>query len=406
MHMNWKKRGISLLCAIGLLLGLLAGCGPANDVTSGVGSTDFPVTINEVTIGQKPEGVAVLSPNLAEVVLALGYEISLKAKTEECTHPDLDVLPNVASDDYEAMKAAGADLALLDEEPTEEQRSAASAAGVTLLAIAPATGREDLARLYSQVGAALNGGVTGYEEGQRRAENTFVTIDDISRVVPATDTPITVCYLLDAEGHAYTGDSLQGKLIESAGLVNAATDSTGNSFPLENLRLANPSYIFCPTGLKEILEQTEGYQELTAVQEGRVYEMDPAWMAYQGDGIKSAVMFMAGTVFPELWETDDPDGTSSASSGSDASSGASSGTSSGAGGTLQWGDEGDEVLRLQMRLQELDYMFVRPTGLYADATEQSVKDFQLINGMIVTGIADPETQALLYSSDAVPRPSS
>ena len=75
-------RGISLLCVLALMVGtLFAGCGPSNDVTSGVGTTDFPVTVNEVTISQKPEGVAVLSANLADVILALNYEAVLKVRT-------------------------------------------------------------------------------------------------------------------------------------------------------------------------------------------------------------------------------------------------------------------------------------------------------------------------------------
>lgn len=63
------------------------------------------------------------------------------------------------------------------------------------------------------------------------------------------------------------------------------------------------------------------------------------------------------------------------------------------------------MLRLQNRLQELGYLFVRPTGLFAEGTEQSVKDFQLLNGMVVTGVADEATLTLLFSDEAVPRTS-
>ena len=114
-------------------------------------------------------------------------------------------------------------------------------------------------------------------------------------------------------------------------------------------------------------------------------------------------------MFPELLE-DTGDGTQSTDSGDDAQSGgdsSSSATSSlpeGApSGELKIGDEGDDVLRLQYRLQELGYLFVPPTGLFAEGTEQCVKDFQLLNGMVVTGVADEATIALLFSDEAVPR---
>lgn len=404
------RRGISLLCVLVLTAGmLLTGCGQTNDVTSGVGTTDFPVTVNEVTIQQKPEGVAVLSDNLADVVLALNYEAVLKARTADCTQSDLEVLPIVEPTDYAAMSGVGATLALVDELPGEEEVSAAASAGVTLLAIEPAKSREDLERLYSQVGAALQGGVTGYEKGGKTAKNVFITIDDVERVIPVSDTPKVSCYLFDAQGHGVTGDMFHSILFSSAGLTNAATDCTGGDFPLENLKLADPSYIFCPTGVKAQLEAAEGYKDLTAVKEGRVYEMDPTWMTCQGRGLIQAVSFMAGTVFPELLE-DTGDGTQSTDSGDDTQSGgdsSSSATSSlpeGApSGELKIGDEGDDVLRLQYRLQELGYLFVPPTGLFAEGTEQCVKDFQLLNGMVVTGVADEATIALLFSDEAVPR---
>ena len=184
-------------------------------------------------------------------------------------------------------------------------------------------------------------------------------------------------------------------------MTNAATDCTNGDFPLENLKLANPSFIFCPTGVKAQLEQTEGYKDLTAVQEGRVYEMDPTWMTCQGRGLIQAVSFMAGTVYPELLE-DTGDGTETSS---DDSSSASSTPDSAPTSELKIGDEGDDVLRLQNRLQELGYLFVQPTGLFAEGTEQSVKDFQLLNGMVVTGVADEATLTLLFSDEAVPRTS-
>lgn len=395
-------RGISLLCVLALMVGtLFAGCGPSNDVTSGVGTTDFPVTVNEVTISQKPEGVAVLSANLADVILALNYEAVLKVRTADCTQSDLEVLPVVDAQDYGAMSAAGATLAFVDELPGEDEVNAAASAGVTLLAIEPATSREDLQRLYSQVGAALQGGVTGYEKGQKTAKNVFITIDDIQRVIPDSDTPKVACYLTDAAGHGVTGDQFHSILFDSAGLTNAATDCTNGDFPLENLKLANPSFIFCPTGVKAQLEQTEGYKDLTAVQEGRVYEMDPTWMTCQGRGLIQAVSFMAGTVYPELLE-DTGDGTETSP---DDSSSASSTPDGAPTSELKIGDEGDDVLRLQNRLQELGYLFVQPTGLFAEGTEQSVKDFQLLNGMVVTGVADEATLTLLFSDEAVPRTS-
>ena len=111
-----------------------------------------------------------------------------------------------------------------------------------------------------------------------------------------------------------------------------------------------------------------------------------------------AATFMAGTAYPELLESDTLSSVPSSSSSTVSGSG-----DPGDYSTLKSGDSGDAVTRLQERLADLGYFYVNPTGNYLDVTVQCVKDFQLLNGMAATGIADPETQALLFSDEAIPR---
>ncbi len=397
-----KKITAVFLC-ISFLLSAFAACGPQNDISSGAGVQDYPVTVGSVTIKEKPTGVAVLSENLADVILAMDYEVSLKAKSAQCTQSDLSVLPDVTADDAERLKGLDVNLVLTDTELTKEQTEALEKNGITVLAIARATGREDLDRLYSQVGAALNGAKTGYTRGQKISQGIFLTIDDISRIIPKTDIPTSVAYLYDDQGGVVTGDTLEGKLIESAGLVNAASDGTNNKMEINDLLMVDPKYIFCPMGLKEKLKASTEYQKLTAVKENRVYEMKPSLMLLQGRGMTESVSFMAGTVYPELLKSSSSTPEKTPSASSTASSGASSaGTPA---GTLKKDDQGDEVKKLQNRLQELGYLFVKPTGLYGDGTVQSVKDFQLLNGLTVTGVADQQTLQKMFSADAKKRTS-
>ncbi|MCY1713630.1 peptidoglycan-binding protein [Caproiciproducens galactitolivorans] len=394
-----KKLTALFLSAI-LAAGMLMACGPKNDISSGAGEKDFPVKIGEVTINQEPSGVAVLSPNLADVILTMDYEVSLKAKSADCTQSDLAVLPNVTMDEAQKIKDLGANLVLTDTKPPEAQMEAFNKAGITVLTIAKATGREDLDRLYSQVGSALKGAKTGYEHSKKASQSIFLTIDDISRIIPKSNKPITVAYLYDTDGGVVTGDTLQGKLIEAAGLINAASDGTGNKMPVNELLIANPQYIFCPTGVKAKLAESPEYKKLDAVKSGKVYEMDPKLMLLQGRGMVDAVTFIAGKVYPQLLEGTNASGTSSTGS-------ASPGT--GASGTfdtsitLKKGDKNDNVLKMQNRLQELGYMFVKPSGEFAEGTEQSVKDFQFLNGLPATGVAEPKTLQKLFSDNVKKR---
>ena len=405
------KRPLAALLGILLVLSICVGCGPKGDISSGVAEQDFPVTVNEVTIQDEPKGVVVLSPNLAEVIMALGYEMQLCGKGAACTQEDLSVLPDKTLDDPQSSLGVGADLVLTEDAPSEEQKQGLNDAGIDVVTIAPATSREDFTRLYREVGSCMMGGVKGYERGEKIAEGIFSTIDDISRQIPQTDTPVSVCYLYDVEGGVVTGDTLEGKLIECAGLINAASDGAGNHMDVETLLMVQPQYIFCPTGLKDTLAQTDQYKDLTAVQEGRVYEMDPSLMEWQGNGVISAVSFMAGTVYPSLAEGTtslEPEGGESQTptgGNSDMEVGdVTSDPEQPEGDSLKLGDEGDAVKNLQLRLAELGYLFVQPTGLYGEGTQQSIMDFQYVNNLRITGVADEETVNRLFAADAQPRP--
>ena len=390
-----KRLLAGILC---LAMLALAGCGRSSDISSGAGEKDFPVTIGTVTVSAEPAGAAVLSPNIASVLLSMGYEISLKARSADCAQSDLSVLPVVTADDAGKIKDLGADLVFADS-LSDAQRSAMEKAGLTVLTLKPAESRAGLEILYSQVGAALKGAKTGYQKGIAAADGVFQTIDDITRVIPASDTPVTAVYLSDASGGAATDDMLSGKLVEAAGLTNTASGGEGGKLPVDQLLLADPKYIFCAAGVKEQLESSPDYGKLTAVKEKRVYEMEPGLMTLQGDELVQAVSFMAGTVYPELLQNTSSDSSASSDTGSAASSGAGMNLNQ----TLKSGMQSDDVLKMQNRLQELGYMFVKPSGLFAEGTEQSVKDFQYLNGMTVTGVADPETLKKLFSSDAVKR---
>ena len=68
--------------------------------------------------------------------------------------------------------------------------------------------------------------------------------------------------------------------------------------------------------------------------------------------------------------------------------------------TLQKGSKGDEVLKLQNRLNELGYSVGKADGDYGNKTKAAIEQFQSNNGLEVNGIADEETQKLLYSEEA------
>ncbi len=69
--------------------------------------------------------------------------------------------------------------------------------------------------------------------------------------------------------------------------------------------------------------------------------------------------------------------------------------------TLVRGDRGMALIyTLQQRLKDLGYYTIRVDGIYGSGTQRAVRQFQSVNGLTVTGIADSATQKLLHSSSA------
>ena len=120
-------------------------------------------------------------------------------------------------------------------------------AGVTVLSVEPATDRSDFERLYSQVSSALLGGEAGYDEGIATAQDIFITLDNINRIVPK-DTITTACYLYDLDGSAVTGDMFGSTIMSYAGVTNVFESLEGGTYDFQSLEIANPNVIFCAPG--------------------------------------------------------------------------------------------------------------------------------------------------------------
>ena len=395
---NALWRVLALLMVVLLSLGAFAGCSQMDNLVSGVTATgEFPVEVNGVTISSRPQRAVVLSPSLADVLLALDCETQLVGASEECTQSGLEELDKVSAQDVSAIQGLQPDLVLLDSTSNAVQ-SDLEDAGLTVLSVDPATDREDFERLYSQVSSAFMGGGSGYDEGISTAQDIFITLDNINRIVPK-DTVTTACYLYDLDSKAVTGDMFGSTIMSYAGVTNVFDSSTGGTYDFDTLRIANPNVIFCAPGLKSEIENDSRFADFQAVKQDKVVEMDTSLMEWQGRTIVETAYEISAAAFPELLEenstqVEDPtkDIESEVSSALEAQSKYD---------TLEEGDQGDAVLALQKRLAELGYLTEEYDGHYGATTAGCVSSFQTANGLDATGIADPSTQAALFAEGAL-----
>jgi len=376
------------------------------NIVSGVtAGGEFPVEVAGVTISARPQKVVVLSPSLADIVLALGYETQLAAGAQECTQESLRDLKKISRDDAQAIIEAGPDLVLLDPESSGPV-SALQEAGLTVLSIEPATDREDFERLYSQVAAALAGGGPGYDAGVKVAQDIFLTLDAINRIVPS-DHVTTACYLYDLDSRAVTGDMFGSTIMTYSGVTNVFKSLQGGTYDFETLRISNPNAIFCPPGMAEEIMNDKRFENSQAVRDNKVFEMDPNLMSWQGRTVIETAYEISASVFPELLEENstqatDPTEEIDSAVGSALASQIEEQEEEDDTNyeTLQQGDQGEAVQKIQARLEELGYLDREYDGHFGEYTAQCVSEFQKANGLEETGIADEKTQRKLFSRTA------
>ncbi len=395
------RRALAVVLCILIALSV-AGCSQPRNVETLVASNEYPVTVNEMTIDQRPQRVAVLSGSLADVILAMGYETSLVIGSEDCTQPELQVLKKAAANDTAAILAADPDIVLTDD-IDEATAASFTEAGVQVIELSSAVNREDFERLYGQVGTVLNGSTTGYNAGIKAAQKIFSSLDDLARLVPDSSTVVTACYISDLSGKAVTGDQLGSVMMSYMGLTNVFKGRTGGEFDVQDLLLSDPTMIFCTEAVKDELLSASEYAELSAVINRRVYFIDDSYMVWQGRTVYEAAIEMMGLAYPELTESSEasvtmeiptptPEPTPEPSTEP---------TPMPSFDPIPSGEQGENVYYMQQRLSELGYLTEEYDGYYGNVTAEAVRAFQTANQLDSTGEADAVTLATLYSENAI-----
>lgn len=404
---------LSVFFSISILLSLF-GCNKSETSQK----NDYPVTISDVTIKKSPEKIVVLSDSLADIVLAMGLEAKLAARTDECTQEDLSTIPSIGNAkniNLDNILSCSPDLVLTDKVLNNDISAGLSDADIPVILLSPATDRESFMSLYSKLGSALKGAETGKKLGEKTSNDILMTLDDINRIIPQKDVAPTACYFYDSTKKIATGDTFASNLIELAGAINVAKGLSDKEMDTNAIKLSNPNYIFCAKSAKTGLLSDGIISALSASKEGKIYEMEDALMLRQGKTVVDAAAFMASMMYPEIAISPSSSNNNSSSSSSSSDTGSSQDSSSSKddsnsstldikeGMFIPYGETSENVLKLELRLDELDFMPTKPNNEFDEYTIRAITDFQYVNGLETTGEADEKTLRLLFSGNAIPR---
>lgn len=386
---------------------------------------EYPVKIASYTFNEKPDSVVCLSDSVADILIACGYAESINARSDECTQDEISSLPSVgtkAKPNTQKIIELSPDVVFADKSLDDSVANKLQSENITVLTMVPARTTEELALLYENICSVVDGKITGSETGKNKANAISLTMDDLQRLVPEKNVVVTACYIYDAQGTAASDNTLCGKLFSYANTVNVCSHELSGNNMLNALKLSDPQYIFCNTGVKNQIISDDFFKNFTAVKNNRIYEIDASVFERQGNSMTQVLSYIIETVYPELSsssqsstvETSDqssvPESSETSNENSENSDESSTESTVTADNSLeitedmqyQNGEEDDNIKIIQNRLIELGYMDEDATGYYGNVTEESVRKFEENNSLTVDGIADSSDLTLLFSADVKP----
>ncbi|WP_053203744.1 ABC transporter substrate-binding protein [Jiangella muralis] len=259
---------------------------PSAAPSSAAGDAAFPVTVDTadgpVEIAEQPEQIVSLSATATEMLFAIGAGESVVAADSFSNYPaeapttDLSGFePNI-----EAIVGYAPDLVVASSDPGDLV-SGLAAVDIPVIVLAPAVTLDDTYTQLEQLGA-----VTGQVGDAAEVVGTMQSdIDELVAQVPADAPPVTYYHELDPNFFTITSSTFIGEIYGLAGMTSIADEApdAAGGYPQVSPELivtANPDVIFFADGgaggvVAEDIAARPGWDQLTAVQQVRIVEVDP-----------------------------------------------------------------------------------------------------------------------------------
>lgn len=268
----------------------------------GNGKPQKNCVLTEVTdTAHVPARIISAAPLITEVVYALGIEDRLVGRTNYCSYPpqaqQVTSIGNIKDPSLETIVSLKPDLMITSThfEPSVYEKLVTL--GIHVQRVLNQQSIEGAYETIRQVGK-LTGAAAKADSLVEAMERRKATI--LKRIGQPHNAP-TVYYVVGfGKNGDFTagGDTFISHLVTLAGGQNIAHDIKGWRYNLETLMNRNPDIILIRKDWKEAFCKQTPYSNLTAVKNGRVYEIDHHLFELNGprimDGLEALVSLIHG----------------------------------------------------------------------------------------------------------------
>lgn len=305
------KKIISVVLTLMLTFIMLSGCTVKNNENDSLQKEStqsiYPLKITDsygrtVTIEKEPKRVVSAAPNITEIIYALEKGETLVGRTDLCNYPTevakVSSIGGMQDASIEKIVALKPDVVIASAFFTKEMVQKLEKLNIKVLALYGPESFDGAYDVITQVGKVLN--------VELKADQVIDEMKDkvksVEKRVKHLDKPSVYYVISFGKSGDYTAgkDTFIGQMIEMAGGRNAAEDVKGWQYSLERLIKNDPDMIVCARDhfTKNGFISADGYKQLKAVKQQRVFEVDGDAISRPGPRLADALVELSNIIHP------------------------------------------------------------------------------------------------------------
>lgn len=274
------------------------------------GAPYYPVDITDfLGYTSKIDGsdrIVSITTSSTQILTALGAEdriVGVDAYSEAYL-PGTEIVGDYSGPDVEKIASLEPDLVIAANNIQQQSIDQLRALNIPVIAAEPTTW-DQVPEGFGMIGTAVNN-TAGAAALSRQLEDTVASVKK-----DAPSVPVSSYYVLSygSAGNWTSGaGSFINTMMEYAGgdPITKNTESPWLEYPMEDLIKADPECIILGSGAGTLEDfmQTAGYEDLRAVKEGRVYEIDSNLVTIPSQGLNEGLQAISD-IINEAAETAD-----------------------------------------------------------------------------------------------------
>lgn len=404
--------------------------------TVGCNSSDssYPITIGKTTFNSKPEKVAVLSPNVADIVCQLGMEKDITLISSDVitdSLKDKKTCGTAIEPDTKKIIDSDIEVVLADDNMSDGAIKTLEDSDVKVVQFHYGNTGEDILTTYTSVGAILNG-ETGKTKGNEAYTKLMNTLKNYKTEFSKKHSKDKLLFLEGTGPYvSVIKESWYGKLLAFTGTDVVTKDVNNSTYDVNMICSLNPKYLVCNNDTYKSLENKDTLKKCDFNKSNGHIIIEKNKLKLQGKTAIENVEKILQTIDKSTFEkikttpTTTVEKTTKGAKSTTASKATTTVTTTtvptttkpkekyplqskykveftdSAIKTMTLQSQNDYNKAMQERLTDLGYLASgNSTGYFGDMTKTALENFQKNNKLSATGTVDSKTLQVMFSSSA------